>query len=191
MGAGSFASNSSPDASQTSAPSLTELDSRAAGHVCAVATFSLCALNGCDDNDTQRGNPDQLVGFELSAAELPDSPTNAYADRAEAAALGQRLFFERRMSSDGTVACANCHDSGPRILRLDASLSLRGGGVFGGLRASAPWGFVRIGLRFWTSTSQKLLEPQTSYSRAELDVSDGLRSKYLSLDGEISGPAPR
>ncbi len=25
-------------------------------------------------------------------------------------ALGQRLFFERRLSADGTVACSNCHD---------------------------------------------------------------------------------
>jgi cytochrome c peroxidase len=29
---------------------------------------------------------------------------------AEKIALGQKLFFERRLSADGTIACSNCHD---------------------------------------------------------------------------------
>ncbi len=55
--------------------------------------------------------------------ELPDSPTNSVADDLEAATLGQRLFFDEGLSSDGTVACANCHDpeeafSDPRVVSL-------------------------------------------------------------------------
>jgi cytochrome c peroxidase len=42
--------------------------------------------------------------------ELPPSPTNRYADDAAAASLGQQLFFDPRLSADGTVACATCHD---------------------------------------------------------------------------------
>ena len=41
---------------------------------------------------------------------VPPDPTNRYADDPAAAALGQRLFFERRLSADGRVACASCHD---------------------------------------------------------------------------------
>ena len=40
---------------------------------------------------------------------LPADPTDAYADNAEAAKLGQFLFFDRRLSANGRVSCATCH----------------------------------------------------------------------------------
>ncbi len=42
--------------------------------------------------------------------EPPADPTNAVADDRRAAALGRRLFFEPRLSGDGTRSCASCHD---------------------------------------------------------------------------------
>lgn len=39
----------------------------------------------------------------------PADPTNRYADSAEAAALGHALFFDRGLSSTGSVSCATCH----------------------------------------------------------------------------------
>jgi len=41
----------------------------------------------------------------------PDA-TNRWADDADAAALGQRLFFDVRLSSNGRVSCGTCHDPG-------------------------------------------------------------------------------
>ncbi len=43
-------------------------------------------------------------------ASPPADPTNAYADDPAAARLGQSLFFETRLSADGQVSCATCHD---------------------------------------------------------------------------------
>jgi len=40
----------------------------------------------------------------------PPDPTNKFADDPAAAALGKRLFFEKRFSSNGAIACATCHD---------------------------------------------------------------------------------
>ena len=40
---------------------------------------------------------------------LPPRPDNRVADSEAAAALGQRLFFDPRLSADGTVSCATCH----------------------------------------------------------------------------------
>jgi len=40
---------------------------------------------------------------------LPPDPTNRVADDPRAARLGQWLFFDQRLSADGTVACATCH----------------------------------------------------------------------------------
>ncbi|MGQ0552635.1 MAG: cytochrome-c peroxidase [Planctomycetota bacterium] len=39
----------------------------------------------------------------------PPDPTNAVADDPRAARLGQALFFDGRLSADGTVSCATCH----------------------------------------------------------------------------------
>jgi cytochrome c peroxidase len=40
----------------------------------------------------------------------PPDPTNAHADDPNAARLGQFLFFDKRLSSNGEIACATCHD---------------------------------------------------------------------------------
>lgn len=40
---------------------------------------------------------------------LPTDPSNQYADNPDAAAFGQKLFFDTRFSSNGKVACATCH----------------------------------------------------------------------------------
>ena len=40
----------------------------------------------------------------------PADPSNAHADDPNAAKLGHRLFFETRLSGNGEVACATCHD---------------------------------------------------------------------------------
>jgi cytochrome c peroxidase len=40
---------------------------------------------------------------------LPPDPSNRYADNAQVAALGEKLFFDTRLSSNGQVACATCH----------------------------------------------------------------------------------
>lgn len=40
----------------------------------------------------------------------PPDPTNAWADDARAARFGHRLFFDVRLSANGALSCASCHD---------------------------------------------------------------------------------
>ncbi len=40
---------------------------------------------------------------------MPRDPSNHVSGNPEAIALGERLFFDPRLSRDATVACANCH----------------------------------------------------------------------------------
>lgn len=40
---------------------------------------------------------------------LPADPSNAYGDHEQAAELGQRLYFDTRLSGNGTISCASCH----------------------------------------------------------------------------------
>lgn len=42
----------------------------------------------------------------------PADPSNAVEGRPEAVALGERLFADARLSKNGRVACASCHDPG-------------------------------------------------------------------------------
>jgi len=55
---------------------------------------------------------DELRSLSLSALEPPPpDPTNRVADDARAARLGERLFFDTRLSSNGKVACGTCHQA--------------------------------------------------------------------------------
>ncbi|NNC87455.1 MAG: methylamine utilization protein [Akkermansiaceae bacterium] len=69
---------------------------------------------GCDrpsPEDAQLGARDVAEVLKLSPLpEAPPSPTNAVADNDDAAHLGQLLFYDSRLSSNGAVSCATCHD---------------------------------------------------------------------------------
>jgi cytochrome c peroxidase len=56
---------------------------------------------------------DASMELALTALEpLPSDPSNRWADDPRAAELGHRLFFDTRLSSNGRVSCATCHDPG-------------------------------------------------------------------------------
>jgi len=55
---------------------------------------------------------DELRSLALAALDpVPADPTNRVADDPRAARLGERLFFDTRLSSDGKVACGTCHQA--------------------------------------------------------------------------------
>lgn len=69
-----------------------------------VAPLAVCA------GSWTAGEIDRLAGLSLATLEtLPADPTNRVADDPRAAALGERLFFDTRLSSNGRVSCATCH----------------------------------------------------------------------------------
>jgi len=57
----------------------------------------------------------------------PPDPTNALADDRGAALLGRRFFFDERLSGDGTISCATCHD--PERAFTDGKALSEGKGV--------------------------------------------------------------
>jgi cytochrome c peroxidase len=76
-----------------------------------VATFGFVqvvdgGIGGWSGEQRQR-----IASLSLTALpELPPDPSNAVADKPAAAALGKALFFDTRLSANGQVACATCHD---------------------------------------------------------------------------------
>ena len=78
--------------------------------VWTVPLAVLALLGGC--GQPEFSDDEKAVIASLSLASLPPLPpdtTNKYADSPAAAALGATLFFDHRLSRDGTVDCATCH----------------------------------------------------------------------------------
>lgn len=78
--------------------------------------FGLCLL--LFTIQVQTANTSQWSEAELallkmnwlgSLPELPPDPSNKYADNLAAAEFGHKLFFDKRLSKNGQVACASCH----------------------------------------------------------------------------------
>ncbi|HEX9983865.1 MAG TPA: cytochrome c peroxidase [Thermoanaerobaculia bacterium] len=79
--------------------------------ILTVALTTVAATRG--DRWSQRWSDEELDilrGLSLAELEpLPPDPTNRVADDPRAVQLGQRLFFDARLSSNGKVSCATCH----------------------------------------------------------------------------------
>lgn len=79
--------------------------------VFAATTLSLAASVAATRGDGWTAEEvEQLRSLSLATLEpLPADPSNRIADDPRAVALGQRLFFDTRLSSNGKVSCATCH----------------------------------------------------------------------------------
>ena len=92
-----------------------------AGHlVLSLAVLGAAIAAGATLQNDPGSEPDPVAPLSdrarrkiLAHAPLPAAPaapTNAVADDPAAARFGQRLFFDTRLSADGSVSCATCHD---------------------------------------------------------------------------------
>src|SRR5215216_836699 len=70
-------------------------------------------VTACSAFQASSWNDDEVAALRSlwigSLPSLPADPSNKYATDPRAAALGQKLFFDTRFSSNGKVACATCH----------------------------------------------------------------------------------
>src|SRR5512147_2045308 len=83
-------------------------------------------LTSCSSLFQKRWNEDELAALRSlwigNLPPLPHDPSNKYADNPQAAAFGQRLFFDTRFSSNGKVACSTCHQP-DKLFQDDLPLS--------------------------------------------------------------------
>lgn len=75
-------------------------------------------------------------------------------------------------------------------LEVSTALALNGLQAVAGLRATAPWGSLHFGPRFWTALGQRLVEPAEVVTRAMLDAFDGPKTRYLALDADANFQIP-
>ncbi len=80
------------------------------------ALLMVCLLGACGKPlpPYEHGLTDRDIAFLQTFSidnlpALPEAPDNIYADNEQAALLGQSLFFDARLSANGLVSCATCH----------------------------------------------------------------------------------
>lgn len=83
----------------------------------------------------------------------PPNETNAHADDPRAAALGQALFFEPRLSKSGTISCATCHR--PELSFTDGRALSRGVGD-GRRHTPSLWNVAYNRWLFWDGRADSL-----------------------------------
>jgi cytochrome c peroxidase len=74
-----------------------------------AAILSAAAPPASDDRALYTADELARIYRRSPLGELPPGPANGVADSAPAAALGQFLFFDTRLSGNGEVACVTCH----------------------------------------------------------------------------------
>ncbi len=109
---------------------------RSAGGLLWCASVALIAV-GCDkgpDPDRPFSAAEKRLIASLSPVPaLARSPGNRFADDERAAELGRKLFYDTRMSGNGKVACATCHQ--PQLYFTDGLPTAKG---IGDTSRSAP-----------------------------------------------------
>ena len=137
-----------------------------------------------------------LASLSLSALpELPADPSNTVADSELAAELGHALYFDTRLSGNGSVSCASCHK--PELMFTDG-LSLAVGTNIGPRHTPSLVGIAYSPWFYWdgrkdSQWSQALAPIETSHEHNtdRLSVTrivaedDRYRDLYESVFGSI------
>ena len=124
----------------------------------------------------QPKSPQQVgVPVEMTRAAIPaDNPQTP-----EKISLGQRLFFDRRLSADGTVSCSTCHD--PALAFTDRKpLSVGIQGRVGQRNAPTVLNSFYNKTQFWDGRVNTLEE------QAALPIVNSVEMGHPSLDAAVA-----
>src|SRR3954469_11292207 len=137
-----------------------------------------------------------FITMHLGAGSLPPSPTNIHATDPGAAALGQSLFFDSRMSSDGKVSCATCHDAAQGF--SDArQVSLGINGLAGKRHSPSAATAALMPFLFWDGRADsawsqplKAIEGAVEMNFSRVEVARLVLDRYLGSSQAIIGAPP-
>jgi cytochrome c peroxidase len=136
-----------------------------------------------------------LASLSLSALPPPPrDPSNAVDTLPAAAALGKRLFADVRLSGNGAVSCASCHD--PERQFQDGLAVARGVGT-GSRRTMPIAGAARATWLFWDGRKDSLwsqalgpLEDPAEHGSNRLRIAKLVQAHYGPAYEAVFGPLP-
>ncbi len=131
--------------------------------------------------------PGVVLGPRGGRGPLPSPPNNPLT--AEKVALGKQLFSDKRLSADGSLSCASCHDPGRAF--SDGRVVARGIHNAEGTRNSPALVQAGFGRNFFwdgraSSLERQVLQPilnpkELGLTEAELERKTGMSSGEISL----------
>jgi len=156
----------------------------------SIATVTASARSGWTSAQLE-----ELRSMSLAELDpLPPDPTNRVADDPRAAALGQGLFFDTRLSSNGHVACSTCHQADRGF---QDGLALANGVGTTSRRAMPIAGMARSPFLFWDGRKDSLWAQALGPLESPVEHG-GTREQYVHVVAdfyareyeEIFGPLP-
>ncbi|MEE9130030.1 MAG: cytochrome c peroxidase [Phycisphaerales bacterium] len=120
-----------------------------------VLGATLLVAAGTGDSGEPNGNPVELAAVPLGRSPLPIPASNP--QTAAKIELGRRLYFDTRLSADGTVSCATCHS--PTLGWADGRPTSKGiDGQIGGRNAPSIINAAYHRTQFWDGRAASLEE---------------------------------
>jgi cytochrome c peroxidase len=163
-----------------------------------LLTAVLAILLGAAPAAPERWSPDELEllrGLSIDSLEpLPFDPSNKVADDPRAAELGRLLFSDRRLSANGKVSCASCHDPAHGFTDRTAT----GRGMATGTRRTMPIApAVYSPWQFWDGRADSLwaqalgpIENPAEHGFTRGEVASAIRTRYAGRYTALFGPLP-
>ncbi|HEY0086183.1 MAG TPA: cytochrome c peroxidase [Allosphingosinicella sp.] len=146
----------------------------------------------------ERWSPDELEllrSLSIDSLEpLPSDPSNKVADDPRTAELGRLLFSDGRLSANGKVSCASCHDPAHGFTDRTAT----GRGVGTGTRRTMPIApAVYAPWQFWDGRADSLwaqalgpIENPAEHGFTRGEVASAIRTRYAGRYTALFGPLP-
>ena len=161
--------------------------------VCAIA-----AAHATESRSTGWSAEDRRTLRSLSLASLgplANDPSNGVANDDRAAALGQALFFDTRLSGNGKVSCASCHTPAKEF--QDAKPLAEGMGTT--VRRTMPIaGTAHSAWQFWDGRADSQweqalgpLESAVEHGGSRTQYAHEIATRYKRAYTEVFGPLPK
>ncbi len=124
------------------------------------------------------------LGLDYENLNIPaDNPLTP-----EKVELGRMLYFDKRLSADGTVSCASCHN--PKMGWTDNAVVSTGiHGKKGGLSAPTVVNATYMGLQFWDGRAATLEEQSLGPLVNMLEMGNPSHDNVVKACGSIAGYA--
>ena len=150
-----------------------------------VLLFAIASIASSSRGEWTSGQLDELRSMSLTELEpLPPDPTNRVADDPRAADLGNRLFFDTRLSSNGQVSCATCHQ--PERGFQDGKALAHGVGTTA-RRAMPLAGMARSPFLFWDGRKDSLWAQALGPLESPVEHG-GTREQYAQVIADFYAP---
>lgn len=131
-------------------------------------------------------SPSALAAFEALPAKAPSPAENP--QTTAKVELGKKLFFDTRLSRNGTISCNSCHN----VLGNGADLTATGIGIDGkrgGRNSPTVWNAAFQSVQFWDGRAPSLEEqakgPMTNPIEMGMDSHDTVVKRLKAIDGYV------